>query len=1184
VLRRSFIIRAIATALVVPFVTLRRAIPASAAPVATSDITYLAYGRVFPDPHGGSSGLPGKSPFAKGNVPATTFLQYDETIAGLQYLQTKFPEFMQLVEVPGLSAGVPTPTLGRDKSKFYAVKVTDLRVGGAKKKFAFSLSIHGIERAGAEGGVRAIEDLLTWAKNEPNRGLLEETLGVGTSAISVGDALRQSEIWFYFPNPDGWRRGDIQPNGGIMYQRYNGNGVDPNRDWITKGYTFRGYTPESEPETKAWASFLKSLKPGFLGTGDLHGMLNATAFTYTMLPAAELDYARNQAVVAVSRRIQQDSVPRLAWFAGIQGGNGSGVIPDVAQQWGTVWDTIAYTVTGSHGDWLGSPLGLDAYVAIDNEMWLSHLAPNNAFDQDLEQAHIDGNKGLIYAQIEGAFRISNRTIPMNASKIAYVDHGRRFTHPGSTTSTNPYAGYPTQPDITADVIAPASDGTDPTYEFDVLGPEQGIYNGGLTANVTYANAQGISPADLIPTGVIVERWVKDDEGPAHWEYLNSHWNQQQLYAAAGMTVNVNGGIPGRYRVRFEDAPPGVQRVTIHFFSELSWPDPGQLAYDVTSVKFFDDLRAYLPASTSVTAVTPDDILSGTDLSAYDSVILVNDPLPGWYERPGPITSTQPSQTFSLLAPVPTAGVTTAPDATYEFDVLPQYDNRTMTVSIAWDVPSDYDLFVESETAPGTWVSAGSSTNGINTGETVTISGFQPGRFRVRVNNWAGAAQPIRGKVEFNARSGAVPVEYPITRTRDQADAYYAKLKEYAARGGNLVLTDGAARALAYIGVGTVGDVRALAVYAPYIEFNDGEQPTYGDPLAANVNQPGAAEGPSNRHQTVEPVPLGYAIQDSAGSNDSTSFVWVVGREAWTAANGRIAGTVGGQVALGEITEGAGRIRFVGALLPDPEERYDHPFGLSNYALTYTGWQLFENLVQWRRPLPDLAIASSDIAFSTQKVVGGDRVTITATVRNVGTDAASNVAVRFTDNGTPIGADQIIASIAAGATGTASVVWNTKGLKGDRTIVVSVDPANAIRESNETNNSVTGTVTVKGNKVQNGDFQQSSSGTAPDHWSSSGSTSYPQSTDGNRSASAGPGGSWTSDAIAVTSGAKYGLAVDVAGGGTIQIEQLSAVGSVLATLSSVSSFTALADATQVRLRLVGGLIGTATFDNARMWDE
>ena len=30
----------------------------------------------------------------------------------------------------------------------------------------------------------------------------------------------------------------------------------------------------------------------------------------------------------------------------------------------------------------------------------------------VEQAHIDGNKGLIYAQIEGGFRTSSRTIPL----------------------------------------------------------------------------------------------------------------------------------------------------------------------------------------------------------------------------------------------------------------------------------------------------------------------------------------------------------------------------------------------------------------------------------------------------------------------------------------------------------------------------------------------------------------------------------------------------------------------------------------------------------------------------------------------------------------------------------------------------------------------------------------------------
>ena len=488
----------------------------AATPVADSDALYELYGRVFPDPHGCVRGQPAKFPWlvrtvklkglpsrsrmpspslsfhpasasralarsgSKGNVCATQFIQYPELQSGLQFLQSKFQEFMDVYQVEGESAGLPTTSRERRTSKLYAVRVTDESVTGPKKKFGFSLSIHGIERAGAEGGTRAIEDLVTWARHEPGRGLLDETLGPGGSAVTVGQALRESEIWFFYPNPDGWTRGDVT-QGGASYQRYNGNGVDVNRDWPTIGYTFRGYTPASEPEVRAFTDFFSSRKGGWVGTGDLHGMLDANAFTFTMMPAGQLDYARNKAVVGVVRRIQEDANPRLEWYLGIQPGNESGSVPDVAQQWGTVWDTIDYTVTGGLGDWMGTPIGLDAYVAIDNEMWLSHLAPNTVFEPDLEQAHIDGNKGLIYAQIEGAFRESSRSFPL-PGKLAYVDHGRRLSHPGSTASTDPHAGLSPQPDITTDVLSPSASGhegdpLDPVFEFTVLGPESVRHHG-----------------------------------------------------------------------------------------------------------------------------------------------------------------------------------------------------------------------------------------------------------------------------------------------------------------------------------------------------------------------------------------------------------------------------------------------------------------------------------------------------------------------------------------------------------------------------------------------------------------------------------------------------------------------------------------------------------------------------------
>jgi hypothetical protein len=73
--------------------------------------------------------------------------------------------------------------------------------------------------------------------------------------------------------------------------------------------------------------------------------------------------------------------------------------PMCTVQWGTVWDTIEYQITGGMGDWMDNPdIGLGG-VGINNEMALSHLAPNNVFLPDIVQLQIEGNKSLIYSQV-----------------------------------------------------------------------------------------------------------------------------------------------------------------------------------------------------------------------------------------------------------------------------------------------------------------------------------------------------------------------------------------------------------------------------------------------------------------------------------------------------------------------------------------------------------------------------------------------------------------------------------------------------------------------------------------------------------------------------------------------------------------------------------------------------------------
>ena len=115
------------------------------------------------------------------------------------------------------------------------------------------------------------------------------------------------------------------------------------------------------------------------------------------------------------------------------------------------------------------------------------------------------------------------------------------------------------------------------------------------------------------------------------------------------------------------------------------------------------------------------------------------------------------------------------------------------------------------------------------------------------------------------------------------------------------------------------------------------------------------------------------------------------------------------------------------------------------------------------PKPDLAVTGNDITVSGLKGAGNDQV-IVGVVHNLGTAAASSVKVLFTVDGKQVGSTQTIGSIDPGSTGRASVTWDTHGQNGTHTITVTADPANAIAESNESNNAGSRQVTVQGGKV------------------------------------------------------------------------------------------------------------------------
>jgi hypothetical protein len=122
-------------------------------------------------------------------------------------------------------------------------------------------------------------------------------------------------------------------------------------------------------------------------------------------------------------------------------------------------------------------------------------------------------------------------------------------------------------------------------------------------------------------------------------------------------------------------------------------------------------------------------------------------------------------------------------------------------------------------------------------------------------------------------------------------------------------------------------VRNVTVYQPFADIIDFEHP-----MVARLRP--------NARQLVETIPLGYCI------GNQCSPMTVVEQAAFEEAGGHTVGTTNdGQTSIGEIPLGKGLIRIIGGALPMPTEKYDHRYGLRDYAMTYTGLYIMENSIR-----------------------------------------------------------------------------------------------------------------------------------------------------------------------------------------------------------------------------------------------
>lgn len=121
------------------------------------------------------------------------------------------------------------------------------------------------------------------------------------------------------------------------------------------------------------------------------------------------------------------------------------------------------------------------------------------------------------------------------------------------------------------------------------------------------------------------------------------------------------------------------------------------------------------------------------------------------------------------------------------------------------------------------------------------------------------------------------------------------------------------------------------------------------------------------------------------------------------------------------------------------------------------------LAQGRDQRPNLSVAGMPTALP-EVVYDGQRMTLQATVANLGNVPAATTVLRWFDGdpdqgGTQIGTDVSVPELAAGSRTSVGLVWDTTGHAGEHALWLMVDAAGTLEESSEQDNRASIEVTV-----------------------------------------------------------------------------------------------------------------------------
>jgi hypothetical protein len=367
----------------------------------------------------------------------TGFREYAD---GIAFLAQKYPRFVQVFALDerygkkAVSAGPDAkrstdPADTGDGRRIWVIRLTDRSVPDkGKKKLFFSLSVHGNERGGLEGGLRAVEDLAIAATN-PDATISDGVAGYNSAtgrkpvihSYAVRDVLAKEDVYLTDFNIDGWEVGDLHKTPTGPYERADSIGTDLNRQMPTIGRIDPSRNPLQESEMKFGTQLIDDLSKAAGGRmsygADVHGELTSRAYVDIMYPAGQFDSVKHRQLMAIAERTK--SVIDATLYAGIQnqiengtgGDEGEGVeemachlgppgcitevdntVPTKPAHWATVWDTLGYTDTGFIGDYLATDA---AVTGMDYEIFLNHTVPDKAWNVYLQENHINATRAIV---------------------------------------------------------------------------------------------------------------------------------------------------------------------------------------------------------------------------------------------------------------------------------------------------------------------------------------------------------------------------------------------------------------------------------------------------------------------------------------------------------------------------------------------------------------------------------------------------------------------------------------------------------------------------------------------------------------------------------------------------------------------------------------------------------------------